>query len=114
MRVDIFFLIVVKKQILESCDHDYECSVTENANVCRSNSGYGNMALCLCNNGYFEYKLSCIPGDVFALVYICECHFRRAVDIITLYNTSKLIMKNIVRNVSWDDTYFHISHSALS
>ena len=59
-----------EKQIFESCDHDYECSVTENANVCtcRNNVDNGNMALCLCNNGYFEYKLSCIPGDVFALV----------------------------------------------
>ena len=69
----LFFLIVVKKQIFESCDHDYECSVTENANVCtcRNNVDNGNMALCLCNNGYFEYKLTCIPGDVLiSLLYL--------------------------------------------
>ena len=71
LRVDIFFLIVVKKQIFESCDHDYECSVTENANVCRNNADDWNMVLCLCNNGYFEYKLTCIPGDVLiSLLYL--------------------------------------------
>ncbi|XP_078341445.1 uncharacterized protein LOC111106765 isoform X2 [Crassostrea virginica] len=54
----------VKKLIFESCDHDYECSATENANVCRTNADYGNMALCLCNNGYLEHKLTCIPGNL--------------------------------------------------
>ena len=100
LRVDIFFLIVVKKQIFESCDHDYECSATENANVCRTNADYGNMALCLCDKGYFEYKLTCIPGNFLSLFYICECHFRRGEDIITLYNALKLILKKNVVNVS--------------
>ena len=36
-----------KKKIFESCDHDFECSETENANVCRRYGGYGNLPLCL-------------------------------------------------------------------
>ena len=50
-----------------------------------------------------------------SLFYICECHFRRCVDIITLCNTSKLILKNILKrnlssgNLSLGQTCVHAS-----
>ena len=60
------------------------------------------MTECLCNKRYFEYILTCIPGDV----YIYEFHFKRCVDIIAVILYFKSDFGSIV--VKMTDMFFYL------